>query len=118
MGRNLRQKITAPLLIAGLTTGVTIAIPERLEAREACGFRTEIIKKLKDNYYEELRIRTLGKDSSYILEFFSKNRSSDWLDNSWTLLVTYPTGLSCMLGSGDGLEIVDREGFGIKFKLQ
>ena len=65
-----------------------------------CGQRDEIVKKLNDKYDEHQYILGLKRDQS-LMEIF-KSKDGD----TWTVLVSYPTGRSCLLFGGAYLEIM------------
>ena len=64
-------------------------------AQLVCAPRAEIIKKLADKY-EEKQIAAGLETSGRLVEVFVSN------DGSFTILLSYPNGHSCVGASGNG----------------
>ncbi|MDA0241279.1 MAG: cell division protein FtsQ/DivIB [Proteobacteria bacterium] len=63
----------------------------------ACGDRTAITKFLTDQYAENPTSLGLASNES-VFEVFTSKRGS------WTVLLTNPNGITCLLGSGEHWE--------------
>ncbi len=66
-------------------------------AQQACGERASFMNKLKETFAE--RPIAMGlTDKGAVLEVFASQKGS------WTFLITMPTGLTCVVASGQGWE--------------
>jgi hypothetical protein len=62
-----------------------------------CAIRSDVVAQLADRYQETRRgMGRAGNDS--VVEVFASE------SGSWTIIVTTPSGFSCLVGSGDGWE--------------
>lgn len=77
------------LLLLALVLNSTPAYSQVLQ----CGDREAIIKELKLKYQEERSFTGYTKDGT-VLEILTAR------DDSWTAIVTYSTGISCLLQTG------------------
>ncbi|HDZ38407.1 MAG TPA: hypothetical protein ENH62_09005 [Marinobacter sp.] len=69
------------------------------QAQAACDARAKIITRLAENYQEQPRGRGVTARSLLMELFISP-------EGTWTLLVSQPNGISCLIAAGDGwLEI-------------
>lgn len=64
-------------------------------AEMACGVRDEIVSKLGDEFDEKRVGMGLGHDGQVVEVFASRD------SGTWTMLVTYPTGQTCLYGAGE-----------------
>jgi hypothetical protein len=78
-----------------LLCGTVVTMPAQAQA--PCGNRGEIIKMLAEKYREMPRAMAIAKETSLLEIFTSKS-------GSWTILVTQPTGPSCIIGAGQSWE--------------
>ncbi len=73
------------------------------EQRTICGDRTEFVEKLKDGYAEEPISVGLAANGS-VIEVFAAD------SGSFSILITQPTGVSCLVASGkEWLELPQRK---------
>ena len=79
-------------VIAVLLTGMFVA-PAPAQAQLACETRDKIAKTLKQDYAETPVSAGLDNDGRMIEVFASH-------EGSWTILLTMPTGVSCLLATG------------------
>jgi hypothetical protein len=97
LGRAVRRVIRMtgaarclPLMALGLI--VAGAAPAAAGAPQ-CGEREAIVAQLVDRYGETQR--SVGLQTAGIVEIYANSHSG-----SWTILLTTPQGLSCLLASG------------------
>lgn len=64
----------------------------------ACGDRDAIVKMLSEKYQEQVVDRGLIPSQQQILEIFASP------SGSWTVLVSRPSGMTCIMGCGRGLQ--------------
>ena len=80
------------LIYLGLNTE-----PASAQAVVPCGQRTEIIQQLNNKYLENPISMGLTSEGAVIEIFASKDRT-------FTIIVTQPTGISCLVASGGNWE--------------
>ena len=81
------------ILFAALVTA-GLALPAAAE-QQVCGKRADVIKQLSVKYSEAPAAMGLSSDGG-VLEVLA---SAD--GNTWTIIVTQPDGLSCMVAAGE-----------------
>lgn len=90
-----RFAATLPLRIA-LAAGLAAATPlAEAQTRTACAEREAVIARLADRYGETLQSLGLQSDSA-VVELYA---SAD--TGTWTILMTRPDGISCLIASGE-----------------
>lgn len=67
---------------------------------QQCGNRADIVAQLAGQYHESHRFIGLT-ESGQIVEAFAAS------SGSWTILVSSANGVSCVVASGQGFEVVD-----------
>jgi predicted secreted Zn-dependent protease len=77
------------------------ALPAAAEAQMLCIERGKAVAALGQNY-SEVQASTGLAGNGPVVEVFTSAKGS------WTILMTYPSGLSCMLASGSNWENVAR----------
>ena len=83
--------------LLALSCFVALAVPA--QAQVPCGTRGEIVKMLGSKYHE--RPRALGiANQANLLEVYTST------SGSWTILLTKPQGVSCIIGTGQSWEDV------------
>jgi hypothetical protein len=87
---------TASLLVRAIVAaGLALGTPQaEAEGRKACAQRAKVIERLAEKYGETLQSMGLNQDSG-VLEVYA---SSD--TGTWTILVTRPDGMACLLAAG------------------
>ncbi len=73
----------------------------------ACGDRKEIITELKEQFSERPVSIGLAKNGAVLELFVSPNRT-------FSLIMTQPTGLSCLIAGGDHWESLPKKLAGLK----
>jgi hypothetical protein len=83
------------LVRAAVAAGLIAATPAaEAETRQACAKRDQVIRKLEEKFGETLRSIGLHQ-SDGVVEVYSSEETG-----SWTILMTRPDGMSCLLASG------------------
>ena len=83
----------AAAVLLAMTTDVAAAPPGR-----SCGPRDTVVSRLAEGYGETRRSVGLATDQSMIEVFASSDTGS------WTITVTEPGGLTCLVASGGAFE--------------
>jgi hypothetical protein len=88
---------TASLLTRTAVGIALLACTPNAEAREtgACAARGEVIAKLAQRFGETLRSIGLQRAEG-VVEVYASERTG-----TWTILVTRPDGMSCLLAAGE-----------------
>lgn len=84
------MKILALLIIA-------LATPLAGQVRN-CGPREAVVTRLAENYGETRQSMGLGSNNA-VIEVFASDKTG-----SWTITVTQPNGMTCLVASGQGFE--------------
>jgi len=95
--RNLRMGLVGAV-VAG---AFPLAMPAVGAESVSCGERQGILKWLEGNFHEKRTAFGLTSDGR-VLEVFAAP------SGSWTILVTYPGGLSCLVTSGMDWQQIER----------
>ena len=75
-----------------------VAVPTAASAQTVCGKRDNIIKQLEAKYGETRR--SLGvQQGRGVVEVYASTETG-----SWTILVTDPRGMSCLMAAGEAFE--------------
>ena len=84
--------------VAGTILLGNAAMPPVANAQTVCGKRAEIISQLERKYGETRR--SVGvQQGRGVVEVFASAESG-----SWTILVTDPRGMSCLMAAGEAFE--------------
>jgi hypothetical protein len=82
-------------LIVGLSlTGAAIAQP----GAGACAERARVVERLSSTYGETVQSMGLGANNG-MMEVFASEETG-----TWTITVTMPNGLTCLIASGQAFE--------------
>lgn len=84
------KRIAAASFVLGI-----VALPPPSFAQTACAPRGDIVEKLKEKYGEDQRGMGLGGKEA-VIELWSSEETG-----SWTIMMTRPNGVTCILGAGD-----------------
>lgn len=82
---------------AGLIATTTEAVAQ---SPRTCGPRDAVVQRLADGYGETRHFVGLGSNTAMFEVFASADTGS------WTFLVTWPSGVSCLVASGQSFETV------------
>jgi hypothetical protein len=85
------------LLLAGALLIGWSLLPSAAQAQAVCGDRGELIKKLEKSYSETPQSMGLASNGSMIEIYASPN-------GSWTIVMTQPDGVTCLMAAGDNWE--------------
>ena len=77
---------------------MALAADASAEGLQACGERTQIVQRLQEKYGEARQGIGLQNDGSMLELFVSPER------RTWSLLVTLPSGMTCLAAAGEGWE--------------
>lgn len=89
-------------LVAAVVAGAfALAMPAARGESVSCGERHGILEWLEGKFYEKRTAFGLTSDGR-LLEVFAAP------SGSWTILVTYPGGLSCLATSGTDWQQIER----------
>ncbi len=85
------------------STGLALALLLAAEATNAqaqrhCAPRDTVVERLAQGYGETRQSVGLGRDNS-LVEVYASEESG-----SWTITVTLPTGVTCLVASGQSFE--------------
>ena len=84
---------TRGVLAALVAAFLWLAAPKQAAAQAVCGERARIVERLADKYAERPVARGLANTGA-VFELFASP------GGTWTLVVTPPTGPSCMVAAG------------------
>jgi hypothetical protein len=87
----------ASLLVrASVAVGLLGATPQaKAEDGQPCAARSEVVRKLEERFGETLRSIGLHQDDG-VVEIYSSAATG-----TWTILMTRPDGMSCLLAAGE-----------------
>ncbi|MDV7145197.1 hypothetical protein R3X27_21145 [Tropicimonas sp. TH_r6] len=86
-------------LTAILALGWVLSAPAvEAQQQRSCGQRDPIVERLAEKYGESRQSIGLGADNSLLEVYASPDTGS------WTILVTYASGLSCLMATGQNFE--------------
>lgn len=95
-----------PALLRGLvpclivTLGLIAALPTVAQARNACAPRDIVLNRLATTYGETRQSIGLGANNQMVEVFASAETGS------WTITVTRPGGITCLVASGQAFEVL------------
>ena len=89
------SRIAVLCLLIGLTPAVAQA------QNNNCGPRERVLTTLAEKYHETRRSIGLATQGR-VMEVFASDESG-----SWTIIVTMPNGVTCLVASGQAFEEVD-----------
>ncbi|MFP7569866.1 hypothetical protein [Marivita sp. S2033] len=84
--------------LAVLATALLLAIPHESNAQETCAPRAQVLERLADIYSETRQSIGLGQNNTLLEVFASMDTGS------WTITVTSPSGVTCLIASGLAFE--------------
>ncbi|WP_298860386.1 hypothetical protein [uncultured Sulfitobacter sp.] len=90
--------------LAALTVAATIYVALTTQAvaqsQRNCGPREAVVERLASGYGETRQSVGIGSNNAMV-EVFASDQTG-----SWTILVTMPTGVTCLVASGQSFEEV------------
>jgi hypothetical protein len=94
---------------AALAAFIVLAVAtDALSQGSNCGQRDDVVERLASKYGETRRSMGLGSRNQ-IVEVFASDETG-----TWTITVTMPTGITCLVASGQAYEEVHAEPAGMK----
>ncbi len=105
--RLIKQTLFGLGAIVGLLT-VNLAAPgaQAQQTGPLCTARTAVLKSLDGNYAEKPSAMGLASNGTVVEVLRSE-------DGSWTIIMTAPNGVSCMLATGEYWQVVVTKAEGI-----
>lgn len=92
--------ITFAAGISFAVSGLTISTTAALGQTQNCAPREIVLKRLSDKYGESRQSIGMGQ-RGMLMETFASDESG-----SWTITVTTPQGMTCLVASGQSYEIL------------
>jgi len=86
--------------VAYLVIGIAAILAGLPAFAQACLPRDALVERLGSSYGEQVRARGLA-DNAGVVEFFIAP------SGSWTLSLTMPNGISCLIAAGEGGEVIE-----------
>ena len=83
--------------LSAFTLATALLWATAANAQSACGVRTKFIETLAKNYQEEPSAFGIAGQRNLVELFVSKA-------GTWTMLVTHPNGMSCIVAAGQSWE--------------
>jgi len=94
----MRKFITGLIAAAGF-----VAFSAEANAQMLCKKRTEVLTQLSSTYKEAPVAMGLASNGA-VLEVLSSEQDG----RTWTILLTRPNGISCVMATGEGWQDVER----------
>jgi hypothetical protein len=92
-----------PVLMVAVIAALILVIPSRaLFAQGRCGMHDRVVALLADKY-EETQVAIGVTNGGGLVEVFAAPDG-----NTWTIVVTTPRGMSCMVAAGEGWRSYER----------
>ncbi len=86
------------LALALLTPALLVALPATAQQAPRCAPRAQMLDVLEQRFSETRR--AIGLTNSHaVMELYASDENG-----SWTILVTLPNGMTCLVGVGTGYE--------------
>jgi hypothetical protein len=87
-----------------LCLGAALLVPAAADAQPRnCADRARVVERLADTYGETRQSIGLGANN-VVIEVFASDETG-----SWTITATLPSGLTCLVASGQAFERLDEE---------
>ena len=87
-----------PALALAIVAGVVLPAAHA-QAQMVCGKRADIIRQLNERYGETRRSMGLAQGQG-VVELYASEETG-----SWTILMTNPRGIACMMAAGQAFQI-------------
>ncbi len=84
--------------IAALVLGAALIAPNDAAAQQNCAARATVIERLAGQYGESRQSIGMGTEGR-VVEVFASPQT-----RTWTITVTLPSGLTCLVASGEAFE--------------
>lgn len=86
-------------VILGLVSGLALFAASPATAQAVCGPHGDVVKKLEGDFKEARAGLGLAGNGGLVELFVSE-------EGGWSVLVTRPDGMTCMIAAGDNWEIM------------
>lgn len=84
-----------------LGLGGALCLAQNAQAQQAsCADRSMVVERLQDRFGESRQSVGLGRNNAVVEVFASATTGT------WTIIVTMPTGMTCLVASGESWEEV------------
>lgn len=93
---------TPPVSLAMLLTAITVTSPVAAQTAQ-CATRDRVVERLASSFGETRRSIGLARDSA-VMELFASDATG-----TWTITVTLPNGMTCLVASGQSFETLTEE---------
>jgi hypothetical protein len=94
----IRRSALAAVFVLTLSVGAAAQQPpnphRQAPTSSPCGARDTVVKMLKENFGERAMAHGIAHSGTLAEVFISPS-------GTWTIIATSPTGVSCMIGSGE-----------------
>jgi hypothetical protein len=97
-GQRSRIVPSLSLLVRAATLALLAAPIANAEEARPCAERSSVVRKLEERFGETLRSLGLHRDDG-LVEIYSSEKTG-----TWTILLTHPDGMSCLLAAGQSWE--------------
>lgn len=87
--------------LLALLFSITLAMPAFGQA--SCADREVVVKMLADDYGESIQSIGIGQNGS-VIEVYANEETG-----TWTVLLTRPNGITCLMASGHAYEYVSEK---------
>lgn len=95
--RTPHRMFVAPLVIAAAALAITLFTPLPASAQAVCGKRDALLKQLEGSYKEAPMSMALAANGS-VVEVTRSDKGT------WTILLTNPAGVTCLMAAGEHWE--------------
>lgn len=100
----MQKNILAPLLALSLAVGATLIAVQNAHAQgNRCAPREMVVDRLAEGFGESRQSVALGANNAVVETFASTETGT------WTITVTMPNGMTCVVASGQAWEAIDEE---------
>ncbi len=95
--------MTRPVVFGLLVFALSLATAPPADAQQTrCAPRAQVLEMIQGRFGETRRAIGLTSGAS-VMELYASDSTG-----GWSLVVTHPSGMSCLVGAGTGFEVDDR----------
>ena len=99
--------MTRPVVFGLIALGLCLTTAPPVDAQQArCAPRAQLLDLVQSRKGETRRAIGLTNGAS-VMELYASETTG-----GWSLVVTHPSGMSCLVGAGTGFEVDDRVALG------
>lgn len=88
------------LLATGLLLG-SCATTAPADTQDTCAKRADVLSSLSDRFGEARQFIGLSDNATKAVELFVSEETG-----TWTIIVTLPNGVTCLVASGNGFQLI------------